>query len=75
MILEGAQCLGMNDMMFPPERVRQSTITGVCWSPECPVRKDCLEFALRTNQDSGVWGGHTTTERRRMRVAIRKALT
>jgi len=23
----------------------------------CPVREECLEYALETNQDSGIWGG------------------
>src|SRR5688572_33406469 len=28
---------------------------AVCTS--CPVKAECLDFALETNQDSGVWGG------------------
>jgi WhiB family redox-sensing transcriptional regulator len=34
---------------------------------DCIVREACLEFALATNQDSGVWGGTSEEERRRMR--------
>ena len=34
---------------------------------ECTVRVDCLDFALTTNQDSGVWGGLTEEERRVIR--------
>jgi len=33
----------------------------------CPVTSECLEFALATNQEAGVWGGYTEEERRRMR--------
>ena len=33
----------------------------------CPVRADCLDFALVTNQEAGVWGGATEEERRRLR--------
>jgi WhiB family transcriptional regulator, redox-sensing transcriptional regulator len=33
----------------------------------CPVRSDCLEFALVTNQDSGIWGGTSEDERRIIR--------
>jgi WhiB family transcriptional regulator, redox-sensing transcriptional regulator len=43
---------------------------------ECPVSEDCLEFALATNQDSGIWGGTSEEERRKLRrawVAERKA--
>jgi WhiB family redox-sensing transcriptional regulator len=30
----------------------------------CPVRRDCLAFALRTGQAHGIWGGLTEEERR-----------
>ena len=43
---------------------------------ECTVSADCLEFALETNQDSGIWGGLTEEERRvirRHRVAAARA--
>ncbi|MBW3661501.1 MAG: WhiB family transcriptional regulator [Actinobacteria bacterium] len=33
----------------------------------CDVREECLEFALATNQDAGVWGGLTEEERRSLR--------
>jgi WhiB family redox-sensing transcriptional regulator len=34
---------------------------------ECPVRVECLDYALETNQDSGIWGGTTEDERRVLR--------
>jgi len=34
---------------------------------ECPVQAECLDFALATNQDSGVWGGTSEEERRKLR--------
>ena len=40
----------------------------VCES--CPVTSECLEFALATNQEAGVWGGLTEDERRRVRKGI-----
>ena len=33
----------------------------------CPAREPCLEFALATNQESGVWGGTSEDERRKLR--------
>jgi WhiB family redox-sensing transcriptional regulator len=36
---------------------------------ECPVQAPCLDFALNTNQDSGVWGGTSEEERRKIRRA------
>jgi len=43
---------------------------------QCPVTSDCLDFALSTNQDSGVWGGLSEEERRvirRRRAAAQRA--
>src|SRR5215475_7079072 len=37
---------------------------------ECPVASECLEFALATNQEAGVWGGLTEEERRRLRKGV-----
>ncbi len=37
---------------------------------ECPVCDDCLQYALDTNQDSGIWGGTSEEERRQMRRAL-----
>lgn len=34
---------------------------------ECAVRVECLEFALETNQDAGIWGGTSEEERRAIR--------
>ena len=34
---------------------------------ECEVRVECLDFALETNQDSGIWGGLSEEERRAIR--------
>jgi WhiB family redox-sensing transcriptional regulator len=33
----------------------------------CPVREDCLDWAIETNQDFGIWGGCTERERRKIR--------
>jgi WhiB family transcriptional regulator, redox-sensing transcriptional regulator len=32
----------------------------------CPVQKQCLEWALETEQPYGVWGGKSEAERRQM---------
>jgi WhiB family redox-sensing transcriptional regulator len=33
----------------------------------CPVRRECLEYALADNSLIGLWGGTTDTERRMIR--------
>lgn len=60
------------DLFFPVgttgpaiEQIEQAK--AVC--RECPVQTACLEFALVTNQDSGVWGGTSEEERRKLRRA------
>jgi WhiB family redox-sensing transcriptional regulator len=37
---------------------------------ECPVKVDCLDFAMETNQDTGIWGGTSEEERRQMRREV-----
>jgi len=40
----------------------------------CPVRAECLAFALETNQEAGVWGGTSEEERRELRRSRRTVL-
>ena len=35
----------------------------------CAAQDQCLEFALATNQEAGVWGGTSEEERRTLRKA------
>lgn len=39
----------------------------------CPVRAECLAWALDTCQDAGVWGGLGEEDRREIRRARRRA--
>lgn len=36
---------------------------------ECPVRVQCLEFAIVNVEIYGIWGGTTNKERQKLRVA------
>jgi WhiB family redox-sensing transcriptional regulator len=38
---------------------------GVCAG--CPVRRECLEYALGNGEAHGIWGGATPAEREKMR--------
>jgi WhiB family redox-sensing transcriptional regulator len=59
--------------MYPdwnrPVAVREAR--AVC--APCPVRAECLEYALSTNEPYGVWGGYTRDERVKIR-STRRAL-
>jgi WhiB family redox-sensing transcriptional regulator len=39
----------------------------------CPVTEYCLQYALDTNQDSGVWGGLSEDERRALKRRAARA--
>jgi len=41
---------------------------AVCRS--CPVQEMCLQFALETNQEAGVWGGMDEGARRAVRRRV-----
>lgn len=68
---EDASCRTSHPDLFFPIGASQSAVDlveaakAVC--NECLVRPACLEFALVTNQESGVWGGTSEEERRRLR--------
>lgn len=72
-----ASCKELDTEIFFPIGLTGDAVTqtelakSIC--AECPVRADCLEFAIRTLQDHGVWGGHTEDERRVIRRQRRAA--
>ena len=58
------------DLFFPVGTTGQALLQiakakEVCG--ECPVSTQCLEYALDTNQDSGIWGGLDEEQRRSIR--------
>ncbi len=68
---DDAACRGVDtDVFFPVTDEEAAEAKAVCAS--CPVREECLEFALQTRQEDGVWGGLTETERRRLRRRLRE---
>lgn len=58
------------DLFFPigstgPAIEQIESAKAVCH--ECLAQRACLEFALATNQESGIWGGTSEDERRKLR--------
>jgi WhiB family redox-sensing transcriptional regulator len=41
----------------------------------CPVRSECLEYALGNDERFGIWGGLSERERRRVRLQRRGILS
>ncbi|MGH3169119.1 MAG: WhiB family transcriptional regulator [Trebonia sp.] len=65
---EAAACRSAEpELFFPVSAVGQSAAEAerakaVC--ARCPVRRECLQFALATRQAYGIWGGMSERERR-----------
>lgn len=73
-------CRDTDPSLFFPVGTTGAALTQIAHAKkvctECPVTSECLEFALSTNQDSGIWGGTSEEERRSLRrqwVAARRA--
>jgi WhiB family transcriptional regulator, redox-sensing transcriptional regulator len=64
------------DLFFPVGQTGAAidqTQTAKSMCVRCDVRLHCLEFALATNQEYGVWGGFDEEERRTIRRQRRAA--
>ena len=70
-----AACKGMDTDLFYSERgewgALESPAMAVC--RECPVRAECLEYAIERCDDIGVWGGTSGKKRQELRRKIRRA--
>ena len=66
--MEQAACLAAEpDLFFPvsaagPAVAQVVAAKAVCRG--CPVRAECLGYAVQTAQEHGIWGGATEEERR-----------
>ena len=66
--MERAACLAAEpDLFFPvsavgPAVAQVVAAKAVCQG--CPVRAECLNYAVQTAQQHGIWGGVTEEERR-----------
>ncbi len=53
------------ELFFPGQGEDASAAKKVCAG--CPVRDQCLAFALENGVKHGIWGGLSERERRRLR--------
>lgn len=58
------------ETFFPSDGVGVNVARAIC--ADCPQRAPCLEYALASRIDHGVWGG--TSERERRRILKRRRL-
>lgn len=72
-----AACIGEDPELFFPTGITGAALEqaerakAVCGG--CAVVDECLQWALDTSQDAGVWGGMSEEERRRLRRNQRRA--
>ena len=52
------------DLFFPQTKAEEDEALRVCST--CPVREECLDYALGARETYGVWGGTTEKQRRRL---------
>ena len=61
-----AACVGHPaELFFPGKGESLSPARALCAS--CPVRLDCLDYALRWSIPHGIWGGLSPRQRRHLR--------
>ena len=68
-----AACRGKDPEMFFPGPGRDDQMRSakaVCRT--CPVKADCLEYAIAECINHGVWGGESERARRRIRIRRRR---
>ena len=67
--MDRAPCRGYSEVFYAPEGFelpagradREAMAKQFCGS--CIVRQECLEFAINTRQEYGIWGGLNEEER------------
>ncbi len=52
------------EVWFPPQGGNHADAKRVCG--RCPVAQECLDYALATDEEYGVWGGASRLDRERM---------
>jgi WhiB family redox-sensing transcriptional regulator len=71
--MDAALCAGVDGDLFFPTRGEDSwQAKQIC--RRCPVRFECLEYALAHGERYGIWGGLTERERRQIRRIRRQGL-
>lgn len=58
-------CSNYPDLFFPDKGGSAAEAKKLCQG--CPIKLQCLEYALKANEPYGVWGGTTPRERDRLK--------
>lgn len=60
-----AACNGADPNLFFPTNI-DDTRPAITLCNDCPVRQECLDYALDNNIKFGIWGGMGQNARRRL---------
>ena len=67
--MKDALCAEVDSEMFFPEGggsiARPNAVCNMC-----DVKKECLDFALKTDQQHGIWGGTSYRQRKRIMAML-----
>jgi WhiB family redox-sensing transcriptional regulator len=59
------------EIFFPPKGNPGKQAKAIC--AHCPVRAECLAYAITADEKFGIWGGLNRTERQRISAKPRHA--
>ena len=69
--MDNALCRSSSsDLFFPvgrSQKTQKKIEEALVICTECSVTPECLDYALRTNQDIGIWGGTIDEDRKYLR--------
>lgn len=64
---DGAPCEITPEVFFPKGQDMDMLMSEIRFAKticsECPIKRECLDYALIANEPFGIWGGLTPTER------------
>jgi WhiB family redox-sensing transcriptional regulator len=66
--IEQSACKGASPSLFFPDKWdNQSVRSAKAVCANCPVRAECLEYAVAAVEPFGIWGGLTSKQRSKLR--------
>jgi len=69
--IKRARCRGADTVIFMPDSLGRLTIeqkaNALMYCNQCPVKQECLEYAMEYRMTVGIYGGMTQKERKAFR--------
>lgn len=69
--MQKAECKNHNPQMWWPSKSEAPNPVAISICNRCPVKDECLEYAVQDPECHGIWGGTSHKERIRIRRARR----